>query len=82
MNVRNIIKDIKDINKDILKIMNNGLKFSLVFCLLACLILVTYISTGGVIAYNIGISLLKSGIFYVVGFLICGVAFNSIMKEL
>ena len=81
MNFQEIIKNIKKIDKKIVTIIINGLKVSLIFCLIASFILVTYNTIGEPNAYYIGISLLKSGLFFIVGFLICGVAFNKIMGE-
>lgn len=81
MNFQEIKKSLKQLDKEVLTIVRNGLKGSLIFCLIASLILVTYNTMGEPNAYYIGISLLKSGLFFVVGFLICGVAFNKIMSE-
>ena len=81
MKFQEIMNRIKQIDKKILSIVKNGVKFSVVFCLFAILILSTYISVGEFDAFYIGISLLKSGLFFVVGFIICGFAFNKIMHE-
>ena len=81
MNFQEIKKSLKQLDKEVLTIVRNGLKGSLIFCLIASLILVTYNTMGEPNAYYIGISLLKSGLFFVVGFLICGVAFNKIISE-
>ncbi|MBR2240371.1 MAG: hypothetical protein IJ890_03180 [Clostridia bacterium] len=81
MNFQEIIKSVKQLDKKILTIVRNGLKGSLIFCLIAIFVLVTYNTIGEPNAYYIGISLLKSGLFFVVGFLICGVAFNKIISE-
>lgn len=81
MNFQEIIKNIKHIDEKVLAIVKKGLKVSFIFCLLAILILVTYNTIGEPNAYYIGLSLLKSGLFFVVGFIICGVAFSKIMNE-
>ena len=78
MNLKN---SIEKIDERILKIVKNGIKISFVFCLIACYILITYTIIGEINAYYIGISFLKSGIFFIIGFVICGLAFNKIMKE-
>lgn len=82
MNIQDIMKDIKNTDKNIIKIMKKGVEFSFAFCLIACLILFTYILSSNVSVFYIGVSLFKSGLFFLVGFVICGIAFNSIMKEL
>ena len=81
MNFQEIIKNIKQIDKKVISIVKNGLKGSFVFCLIASYILATYTTIGEPNAYYIGISLFKSGLFFIVGFVICGVAFSRIMKE-
>lgn len=81
MKFHEIIKNIKEIDKKILAIVNKGLKGSFIFCLIAVFVLVTYTSIGEPIAYYIGISLLKTSFFYVVGFIICGLAFNKIIND-
>ncbi len=79
MNFQDIIKNVRQIDKKILKIVKNGLKFSTVFCLIAIYVLVLYITLGNPYTYYIGMSLLKSGLFYLVSFIICGIAFNKII---
>ena len=81
MNFQEIIKNIKQIDKRILAIVRNGLEVSLIFCLIASFILVTYNTIGEPNAYYIGLSLLKSGLFFIVGFIICGIAFSKIISE-
>ena len=79
MNFQEIIKNIKKIDKKILTITKNGLKCSFIFCLIAILILAIYTTIGEPTAYYIGISLLKSGLFFTAAFIICGIAFNKII---
>ena len=81
MSINKIINYIKQIDKKIMIIVKYGIKFSFVFCLISIFILCTYLSIGEPHAYYIGIALLKSGLFYIVGSIICGVAFNRIMND-
>ncbi len=81
MNFQEIKKNIKQIDKKIMTIVKNGLKGSFIFCLIASFILVIYTTIGEPNAYYIGISLLKSGMFFIVGFIICGLAFNKIIRD-
>ena len=81
MNFQKIIKNITEIDKNVINIIKNGLKGSFIFCLIAIFILATYTSVGEPIAFYIGISLLKTGLFYVVGVIVCGMAFNKIIND-
>ncbi len=82
MNIQKAIKDLKDLDSKILLLMKKGITISFIFCLFSTYILyVSNISNDSKIFY-IGISLLKSSLFFIVGFVICGVAFNTIKKEL
>ena len=82
MNFQKIFKDIKQIDSKVLTIVRNGLKISLIFCLIASFILAIYLTNGYIEGYYIGISVFKSSLFYMVGFIICGCAFNKILKEI
>ncbi|MBR2786580.1 MAG: hypothetical protein IKD76_03700 [Clostridia bacterium] len=82
MNIKEIVKNMKNIDKKVLRIVQTGIKFSFVFCLIASFLLVTYTTRETLNAYYIGMSLFKSSLFFIVGFIACGVAFNSIMKEI
>lgn len=81
MNIQKIIKNIRDIDKKIFKIMKNGIEFSFIFCLIASFILVIYCENYNPCTYNVGISLFKSGLFFLSTFIICGFAFNNITKD-
>ena len=83
MNFQKNFKDIKQIDNKVLAIVRNGLKISLIFCLIASFILAIYLTNGySTEGYYIGISVFKSSLFYMVGFIICGCAFNKILKEI
>lgn len=81
MKISKILEYKKNIDKNILRIVKNGLKISFVFCLFAVFVLATYTTIGEPNVYYIGISLLKSGMFYIVGFIIFGIAFNKIIRD-
>lgn len=82
MNIKEIIHNIKKIDNKIYNIMENGIKFSFVFCLLASYILVTYFETLNPSTYDIGFSLFKSGLFFLCTFIMCAFAFNKIIKDI
>ena len=81
MNFQKIIQNISKIDKRVLKITKRGLKLSTIFCLIAIYILCTYTTIGEPTAYYIGLSLLKSGLFFIVGVIICCFAFNKILSD-
>lgn len=81
MNFQKIIKNVKQIDEKILAIVKNGIKFSFIFCLIASFVLITYTQSAETSAYYIGLSLFKSGLFFIAGFIICGIAFNKIMEN-
>ena len=82
MKIQGFIKDIRSTDKKVTKIMQNGIKFSFAFCLMATILLITYVLKGELLAYYIGMSLFKSSLFFIAGFIICGLAFNNILKEI
>ena len=78
MNFQEIIKSVKQIDKKVITIVKNGLKGSFIFCLIASLILVEYTTIGDINAFYIGMALLKSSLYYIVGFIAFGFYFNKI----
>lgn len=76
-----IIKSIKNLNKNIMKIMKIGICFSFLFCTFASLILLTYNFYSEPQLFYTGISLFQSGLFFLVTFIICGFAFNKLFDE-
>ena len=81
-NFKTILKSILNIDKKILKIMKTGLKYSFYFCILATIVLLTYKVFSFPTLFYAGISLLKSGLFFIVAFTICGFAFDIITHEI
>ena len=73
---------LKEINNSILKVAVNGLKFCLILALIATFILSLYHSIHNLDLFILGISLLKSTLFYSVFFVICAIAVDTIKKEL
>lgn len=65
------------------KIMKCGFIFSLCFCLIATLILLTYESIyASPDLYYIGLQMIKTGFTFVIEFIICGIAFDKIKQQL
>lgn len=72
---------LKNIDEKILKIVGVGVKFGFVFCLIAGYVLANYFANSSLLAFDVGISLLQSGLFFVCTFIVCGVAFDKILKD-
>ena len=77
-----LISNFKKINSSILKVLYNGLKFCFVLALFATFILSLYHSIHNIDLFVLGISLLKSSLFFTVFFIICSIAIDTIKKDL
>ena len=81
--VKEFINNIKNLEKDILKIMYKGFSFSFVISIISVFVLLFYILNP--ISYTIfesGIILFKISLTYAVCFFICGITTNMVKKEL
>lgn len=81
-NIQELLKTFNNIDKKILRITKFGLTFSFYFCIFASIILVTYEFLSIPALFYTGISLLKSGLFFIATFTICGFAFDKIVREI
>ena len=74
------IKDLfKNVNKKILTIMKSGLQFSFMICIIATLILCTYLFFyPDLFLYSLGISSFRLGIILGIEFIICGLSVDAI----
>lgn len=79
--MKRILKEIKNFDKSILKVMKAGIKFSFVFCLFATLVLAVYEIIHISKLFYVGISLLQSSLFFLVAFIAYGFIFNK-MKQI
>lgn len=77
-----LISTIKNLDKKIYKVMINGFKFSFVLCLIATYILLSYKLYGMPFMFYIGISVFKAALTFGVTFFICGICFNTVIKEI
>lgn len=78
-----LLLEFKKLDNSIILLMKKGLKFSYGLIIASIIILLTYdfIYTYPII-YYIGISLFRTSLFFMVGFIICSFAFNKIKQEL
>lgn len=79
MLLENILQLFKNINSKILKIMKYGLHFSFFICIIATIILSTYLlSNHNYFLYLLGLSSFKLGIIIGIEFVICGFVVDAI----
>ncbi len=78
MNFEKILNNLKNVDKKIIKVMKNGIKISFIICIIASFILSVYNINNNPSIYYIGISIFKSGLFYIATIIMCGIAFNKI----
>lgn len=76
------ISKLKNMDSSISKVCNNGLKFCFVLSLLSTLILSAYISVHNPNLFYFGISILKNSLFFMVFFIICAIAIDTIKNDL
>ena len=78
--MRNILNELKNFDKRILKLMNSGIRFSFIFCLISTFILAIYKTVHIPNLFYIGISLFESSLFFFVAFIAYGFIFNRMKK--
>lgn len=77
--IKNFIKSIRNIEKNILKIMLIGLKFSLCIYILSALVLIYYnLNPISHIIYDSGLILFKTSLNFAVFFFICAFSIDKI----
>ena len=77
------LKDIKNIEKDILKIMYKGFNYCFLLTIISSLVLLYYIlNPVSYIIYDCGIILFKTSLLFFVFFFISGIITNNVKKEL
>lgn len=77
-----ILNELKKVDKKILKITYLGLLCCILVSLIGCMILSFYHVTGLLFQYNFGITLVRLGIIFFVGFLVIAFAFDKILKDI
>ncbi len=80
--INGLLNSIKHFDKDISKLVKSGLTFCFIFCLFSVFILFTYNFIYSMpILFYIGYSLFKSSLMFSVAFIICGIGFDKLKKE-
>ena len=80
--MQKLLLNFKNLDKKIIKIMKYGWMFSLLICLLASGILLSYIFLGINLFYHIGLLMMKSGFYFIVEFLAGGLIVDSLRKNI
>ena len=81
MNVKLLKNNFNIVNEKIMIIVKNGIKLAMFLCLVAVLILTLYCEKANPQAFYIGISLLKSALFFIAMFIICGYIFDRMVRN-
>ena len=80
---KNIVNLFKELDIKVKKIMKYGFIFSLCFCLVATIILLTYETVyASPDLYYIGLQMIQTGLSFMIEFIVCGVAVDKIKKQL
>ena len=81
--MRQLLLEFKEMYHSISGLMKSGIKVSFCLSILSILILLTYDFVYTVpFVYQIGFSLFKTSLFFIVGFVICAFAFSRIQREI
>jgi len=81
--MKQLLKEFKNMDHSILCLIKQGVNYSFILSIISSIILLIYdYILQKPLVYYIGLSLFKTSIFFMVGFIICGFAFQRISKEL
>lgn len=77
-----IINKFKNLDNKVKKIMVNGFKFAFLFCIFSAIILLVYNFYSLPILYYVGTVLFKTSLMFFVDFLVLGIGFDTIKKQM
>lgn len=78
-----LLNKVKNLDAKVVKVMKAGFIFSFMFCILSCMILLTYEAFYNLpTLFYIGISLFRTSLSFAVAFFICGIGFDTVQKEI
>ena len=80
--LKKIINKFKNLDDKVKKIMVNGFKFSFLFCIFSAIILFVYNFYSLPILYYVGTILFKTSLMFFVDFLVLGIGFDTIKKQM
>lgn len=79
--MQKVFSNLKNLDKNIIKIMKYGWIFSGFVCLAAVIVLLSYIYLGINLFYHIGLLLMESSFTFTVEFIICGIVVDFLRKQ-
>lgn len=79
--MQKLFLELKNLDKNIFKIMKYGLLFCGCITLVSIAVLLTYIFLGSNFFYYLGLSLMKSSFTFAVEFVVCGIVVDFIKKK-
>ena len=80
--IKIILDKFKNLDDKVKNIMVNGFKFSFVFCILSALVLYIYHLYTLPLLYYAGTILFKTSLMFFVDFIILGIGFDTIKKQM
>ena len=81
--MKQLLMEFQKIDHSIIKLMKSGVRFSFGIVVIATIILLTYdFIYASPFVYYIGLSLFKTGLFFIVSFIIGALAFHRILNDL
>ena len=80
--IKKIIDNFKNLDDKVKNIMIKGFKFSFVFCIVSILVLLCYNLYMIPILYYSGTILFKTSLMFFVDFIILGIGFDTIKKQM
>lgn len=81
--VKSMIHKLKDLDKAVIKIMESGILSGIWVCMISVVLLLTYqFLYHSPNLYEIGLQTFRTGLLFIVAFIICGVGVDTIKKEI
>lgn len=77
-----LIDKFVSLEKNVKKIMKYGFLFSFLVCVIAMVLLLSYELFSSPDLYYIGLSVFQLSLFFAVEFIICGIAIDTIKKQM
>ena len=76
------INKIKEIDKHTIKLIKLSVTYSFLFCVFGSIVLFSNFFVNSIDLYGLGILLVQTGLVFVVESVICGIAVDTIKKQL
>lgn len=80
--IKMLIDKFNSMEEKVKKIMHNGFIFSFIVCMISMVLLITYELNSNLDLYYAGLSVFRLSLFFAVEFFICGIAIDTIKKQI